>query len=132
MTQPGGVVYLVDDDSRVREGLSELLASFQIEHLVFGSAEQYLSCEKSAVPACLVLDLQLPGINGLDLQRRLAGETGPPIIFISGHGDVPSTVRAMKGGAIEFLTKPIDPVALTTAICAAFDQDRNQRHGFRI
>jgi FixJ family two-component response regulator len=127
MTGTGEVVYLVDDDSRVREALSELLASLRIEHVTFGSAAEYLGFARSDRCACLVLDVQLPDINGLDLQQQMADASSPPIIFISGHGDVPSTVRAMKAGAIEFLTKPINPVALLAAIRAAFTQDLEQR-----
>src|SRR5579862_5352744 len=103
-----GVVYLVDDDPRVREALSELLASLKIDHVTFASAAEYLRYPRSDESACLVLDVHLPDINGLDLQQQLADESGPPIIFISGHGDIPSTVRAMKAGAMEFLTKPIN------------------------
>ncbi|HLX43744.1 MAG TPA: response regulator [Bryobacteraceae bacterium] len=128
MTQTDGVVYLVDDDPRVREALSELLASLKIEHVTFGSAAEYLAFERSEACACLVLDVRLPDINGLDLQRQLADESCPPIVFISGHGDVPSTVRAMKAGAIEFLTKPINVEAFVTAIRAAFAQDLEHRH----
>jgi FixJ family two-component response regulator len=127
MTPADEVVYLVDDDPRVREALSELLASQKIEHITFGSAAEYLGFARSDTSACLVLDVQLPDINGLDLQRELARESSPPIIFISGHGDVPSTVRAMKAGAIEFLTKPIDPEAFLRAIRAAFAQDLDER-----
>jgi FixJ family two-component response regulator len=127
MTPTGSVVYLVDDDSRVREALSELLASLEIEHVTFGSAAEYLAFVRADACACLVLDVQLPDINGLDLQRQLADESSPPIIFISGHGDIPSTVRAMKAGAIEFLTKPINPEAFVAAIRAAFTEDQEQR-----
>jgi len=127
MKPTGEVVYLVDDDARVREALSEFLASLGIEHLTFGSAEEYLAHVRSDICACLVLDVQLPDINGLDLQRQLGSGSSPPIIFISGHGDIPSTVRAMKAGAIDFLTKPIDPPALVTAIRAAFAQDLERR-----
>jgi len=125
--QTGEVVYVVDDDPCVRESLSELLASLGIEHVTFGSAGEYLAFEKSDVCSCLVLDVQLPEINGLDLQQQLASESSPPIIFISGHGDIPLTVRAMKAGAIEFLTKPIDPIALVAAIEAALIKDCKQR-----
>lgn len=128
MKQPGEVVYLVDDDPRVREALSELLASLKIEHVTFGSAAEYLNYVRTDVCACLILDIQLPDINGLDLQRQLRNENSPPIIFISGHGDIPSTVRAMKAGAIEFLTKPIEPAGLVAAIRAAFALDLEQRH----
>jgi FixJ family two-component response regulator len=122
-----GVVYLVDDDPRVREALSELLASLQIDHVTFASAADYLGFKRSDACACLVLDVHLPDINGLDLQQQLADESCLPIIFISGHGDIPSTVRAMKAGAIEFLPKPIHKDAFVAAIGAAFAQDLEQR-----
>ena len=127
MKLTGEVVYLVDDDPSVREALSELFASLTIEHVTFGSASDYVGFVRSDSCACLVLDVQMPEISGLDLQRQLASESGPPIIFISGHGDIPSTVRAMKAGAVEFLTKPIDPQALVAAIRAAFIKDLEQR-----
>lgn len=127
MKRTGEVIYLVDDDSRVREALSELLASLEMDVVAFGSAAEYLDHVRSDTVACLILDLQLPGIGGLDLQQQLAEETSPPIIFISGHGDIPTTVRAMKAGAIEFLTKPVDKEALVTAIGAAFANDRERR-----
>lgn len=121
------VVYLVDDNARVREALSELLASHEIEHVVFGSALEYLEYKRSDLSACLVLDLKLPDIDGLDLQRTLAKTNCPPIVFISGHADIPSSVRAMKAGAIEFLTKPVDEETLIAAIRAGFTKDRQQR-----
>ena len=127
MSLTGEVVYLVDDDASVREALSELFSSLDIEHVTFGSASEYLSFVRSDRCACLVLDVQMPEINGLDLQQQLAKESGPPIVFITGRGDIPSTVRAMKAGASEFLTKPVDPQALVAAIRAAFVKDFDQR-----
>jgi FixJ family two-component response regulator len=91
------MIYLVDDDSRVREALSEHLASLGMEVVSFGSAAEYLDYSRSDAAACLILDLELPDINGLDLQEQLAAETSPQIVFISGHADIPSSVRAMKG-----------------------------------
>lgn len=123
----GAVVYLVDDEPSVREALSELLASFQIEHVAFSSASEYLAFERSDSCACLVLDIQMPEVNGLDLQRQLSVETSPPIIFLSGNSDIPSTVRAMKAGASEFLTKPVDPPVLIAAIRTAFAEDSEKR-----
>ena len=121
------IVFVVDDDHRVREALSSLLSSagFQVE--VFGSAAEFLEFEKPDAPACLVLDLQLPGISGLELQQQLLDGDAAPIIFISGHGDIPSSVRAIKAGAIEFLSKPFDDQELLRAIHAAIDQDRTAR-----
>ena len=127
MTQSSEVVYLVDDDLRVREGLTELLTSHSMTVISFGSAADYLEHSRVDSAACLIVDLNMPHIGGLDLQHQLSGESGPPIVFISGDGDIPSTVRAMKGGAIEFLTKPLDEIALITAIRAAFVQDRRLR-----
>jgi FixJ family two-component response regulator len=127
VTQANEVIYLVDDDVRVCEGLAELLASHNMVVVSFGSAAEYLKHPRVDSAACLILDLNMPQMGGLDLQRQLSGEIGPPIIFMSGKGDIPSTVRAMKGGAIEFLTKPLDEDALLTAIRAAFAQDRKLR-----
>ena len=127
MKRTGEVVYLVDDDPRVREALSELFASLEIEHVAFGSAAEFLSHHRIDVCACLLLDIQLPDLNGLDLQQRLGNDTSPPIVFISGHGDIPSTVRAMRAGAIDFLTKPIDPSLLVPAVRAAFALDLEKR-----
>ena len=130
VTQANEVVYLVDDDMRVCEGLVELLSSHGMVVVSFSSAAEYLKHTRVDAAACLILDLNMPQMGGLDLQQQLSGETGPPIIFMSGKGDIPSTVRAMKGGAIEFLTKPLDEDALLTAIRTAFAQDRKlrQRH----
>lgn len=125
--QPGEMIYLVDDDFRVREALSEHLASLGMEVVSFGSAAEYLDYSRSDDAACLILDLELPDINGLDLQQQLAAETSPQIVFISGHGDIPSTVRAMKAGAIEFLTKPVNEDALIAAVQAALARDRQLR-----
>jgi len=121
------VVFVVDDDHRVREALSSLISSVGLRVAVFGSAAEFLEYEKPDVPACLVLDLQLPGSSGLELQQQLLGGEAPPIVFISGHGDIPSSVRAMKAGAIEFLPKPFDDQELLQAIHAAIDQDRLER-----
>jgi FixJ family two-component response regulator len=121
------VVFVVDDDFRVREALSSLISSAGLEVAAFGSAAEFLESEKPDSPACLVLDLELPGTNGLELQRELVAGIAPPIIFITGHGDVPSSVRAMKAGAIEFLSKPFDDEELLHAIDAAISMDRSAR-----
>ena len=102
------VVFVVDDDYRVREALSSLISSVGLDVAAFGLAAEFLQSEKPDSPACLVLDIQLPGTTGLELQRELAAGAAPPIVFITGHGDIPSSVRAMKAGAIEFLSKPFD------------------------
>jgi FixJ family two-component response regulator len=121
------VIYVLDDDYRVREALSSLFLSMGHRVEVFASAAEYLVFKKPDSPACLVLDLDLPGMNGLELQREIAGPDTPPIIFLTGHGDVPSSVRAMKAGAVEFLLKPFDHQELLKAIDAAILQDREAR-----
>jgi FixJ family two-component response regulator len=121
------IVFVVDDDYRVREALSSLIASVGLRVASFGSAAEFLESEKPDSPACLVLDLQLPDVNGLELQRELAAGDGPPIVFITGHGDIPSSVRAMKAGAIEFLPKPFREEDLLQAIHAAIALDREAR-----
>ena len=121
------MVYLIDDDRNVREALEPFLRASGIKVKAFESSAEYLEYTRSDTAACLILDLQLPGIGGLELQRRLADDLSPPIIFISGRGDIPSTVQAMKGGAIDFLTKPLDPAALIPLIKSAFSRDRENR-----
>ncbi len=121
------VVFIVDDDRRIREALSELLSSFDMHAVAFGSAAEYLAYPKPEVPACLVLDVELPDINGLDLQSQIAQGNHPQIVFITGHGDIPSSVRAIKTGAVDFLTKPLREADLMRAINAALAQDRDTR-----
>jgi FixJ family two-component response regulator len=121
------VVFVVDDDSRVREAISNLISSVGLRVAVFSSAAEFLESEKSDAPACLVLDLQLPDVSGLELQQQLLAEDSLPIVFITGHGDVPSSVRAMKAGAIEFLSKPFREQELLQAIGIAIDRDRIAR-----
>jgi FixJ family two-component response regulator len=121
------IVFVVDDDHRVREALSSLISSAGLRVAVFSSAAEFLESKRPDAPACLVLDLQLPGISGLELQQQLSAGDTPPIVFISGHGDIPSSVRAIKAGAVEFLPKPFDDQELLRAIDAAIDQDRTER-----
>jgi FixJ family two-component response regulator len=127
MKSESPLVFVVDDDQRVREALSSLISSAGLQVAVFGSAAEFLGFERPEVPGCLILDLQLPGASGLELQQQLLARDTPPIVFISGHGDIPSSVRAMKAGAIEFLPKPFDDEELLRAIHAAIDQDRIAR-----
>jgi FixJ family two-component response regulator len=127
MNSDDAIVFVVDDDYRVREALSSLIASVGLRVSAFGSAAEFLESEKPDSPACLVLDLQLPDVNGLELQRELAAGDGPPIVFITGHGDIPSSVRAMKAGAIEFLPKPFSEQELLRAIDSAIVLDREAR-----
>jgi FixJ family two-component response regulator len=130
MSQPGlpPTVFIIDDDADVRGAIAELLRSVGLRAEVFASAPEFLAREREAGPSCLVLDLRLPGMSGLDVQRELA-RTGAsiPIIFITGHGDIPTTVRAMKSGAVEFLTKPFGDQALLDAIHQALERDRVAR-----
>jgi FixJ family two-component response regulator len=121
------IVFVVDDDFRVREALISLISSFGLHVRTFPSARAFLDAEKPDDPACLVLDLELPDINGLELQQELASTLGPPIIFITGHGDIPSSVRAMKAGAVEFLSKPFGEEELLNAIHQAIALDRTAR-----
>jgi FixJ family two-component response regulator len=127
MSKDNPIVYVLDDDYRLREALTSLLSSVGFRVEVFASAAEYLKFQKLDSPACLILDLQLPGMNGLELQREIAGGDAPAIVFVTGHGDVPSSVRAMKAGAIEFLLKPFDDQELLRAIDAAIAQDREAR-----
>ena len=124
MDQQDHIVFIVDDDRRVREALSELLLSFDMHAVAFGSAAEYMAYPKPDLPACLVLDMELPDINGLDLQSQIARSNHPEIVFITGHGDIASSVRAMKGGAVDFLTKPLREADLMRAINAALQQNR--------
>lgn len=128
MSQVSELIIIVDDDFRVREAISDLLASRRLACVAFGSAAEYLRFGYSDVPSCLVLDLSLPDIDGLELQNAIAPTQHPPIVFISGHGDIPSSVRAMKAGAIDFLTKPVNEEQLLQAIETALNQDRESRH----
>ncbi len=119
------IVFVVDDDVSVRESLELLIRCEGWQPATLATAQEFLACPPALVPSCLVLDVSLPGLNGLDLQKRVAVErTEMPIIFITGHGDVPMTVQAMKAGAVEFLTKPFSDEVLLTAIQAALERSR--------
>lgn len=121
------IVYVLDDDARVREGLTALLSSLGRRVMSFADASQYLDFKRPDAPGCLVLDLDMPGMTGLELQKELTGTDAPPIVFLTGHGDIPSTVKAMKAGATEFLSKPFDEEDLVRAIDAAIAVDREAR-----
>jgi RNA polymerase sigma factor (sigma-70 family) len=128
MTQPASVVFVVDDDPSVRRAIKLLLESIGLEVELFGSAQEFLPSGSTKGPSCLVLDVRLPGVSGLDFQRQLAeANINIPIIFISAHGDVPMTVRAMKAGAVEFLTKPFRDQDLLDAVQSALERDRARR-----
>jgi FixJ family two-component response regulator len=118
------VVFVVDDDISVRESLELLIRTAGWQPETFASAQEFLSRPRATVPCCLVLDVTLPGLNGFELQQRLAERTEMPIIFITGHGDVPMSVQAMKAGAVEFLTKPFKDDVLLEAILGAMERSR--------
>jgi FixJ family two-component response regulator len=121
-------VFVIDDDDLVRAAIQGLLKSVGLQAETFETTQQFLGCKRPDGPSCLVLDVRLPGVNGLDFQRQLA-DSGVriPIIFITGHGDIPMTVKAMKSGAVEFLTKPFLDQDLLNAIHQALDRDRAAR-----
>jgi FixJ family two-component response regulator len=128
MPEEHSTVLVVDDDAQIRDSIGELLRSLGISTQLFASVSDFLKSDKPAGPACLVLDVRLPGRSGLDFQRDLAAvDRDLPIIFITGHGDIPMTVQAMKGGAIEFLTKPFRDQDLLDAIEMGLARDRARR-----
>jgi FixJ family two-component response regulator len=128
MSNTQSTVFVVDDDRSVREGLVDLINSVGMNVKAFGSAQEFLQHKRPDAPACLVLDVRLPGPSGLDLQRQLGGSANPiPIIFITGHADIPMSVRAMKEGAVEFLAKPFRDQDLLDAIHQALESDRAAR-----
>jgi FixJ family two-component response regulator len=125
MSDVAPIVFVVDDDISVRESLESLIRCEGWQPEIFASAQEFLDYPRVHIPNCLVLDVSLPGLNGLDLQNLVAGERADmPIIFITGHGDVPMTVQAMKAGAVEFLTKPFNDDVLLTAVRAALERSR--------
>jgi FixJ family two-component response regulator len=128
MKEAEATVFVVDDDESIREALKDLLESVGLRVETFASAPEFLQSRHSDVPSCLVLDIRLPGLSGLDLQREMAdANIHTPIIFLTGHGDIPMTVRAMKAGAVEFLTKPFRDQDLLDAIQEALGLDRAAR-----
>lgn len=128
MRQSNAVVAIVDDDPSVREGLQSLIRSAGLRVETFASAQEFLAHPRAEAPSCLILDLQLPGLSGLDLQKRMAEvELEIPIVFLTGHGNIPASVQAMKAGAVEFLTKPVDEQELLQAIQEAVERDRRTR-----
>jgi len=125
MQSAAPIVFVVDDDISVRESLELLIQNEGWQPKTFASAQEFLDYRRAVVPSCLVLDISLPGLNGLELQKRVAVEGAEiPIIFITGHGDIPKTVQAMKRGAVEFLTKPFNDELLLTAIRQALERSR--------
>jgi FixJ family two-component response regulator len=128
MAEPTEIVFVVEDDASVRKAVGSLVRLAGLTVQTFPSAQEFLAFPRPDVPSCLVLDVQLPGLSGLDLQEELAkADVQIPIIFLTGHGDIPMTVRAMKAGALEFLTKPFDDEDLLEAIHEAIKRDRVAR-----
>ncbi len=128
MTEPEPIVFVIDDDASMRDALRSLIRSVGLRVELFGSAKEFLQKAPLDAPSCLVLDIRLPGISGLQFQRKLAeANISIPTIFITAHGDIPMSVRAMKAGAIEFLTKPFRDQDLLDAIQLALDKDRDRR-----
>jgi len=125
VTPGSAAVFVIDDDALVRAAIQGMLKSVGLRAETFGTTQEFLQSKRPDVPSCLVLDVRLPGVNGLDFQRQLANaDVRIPIIFITGHGDIPMTVKAMKSGAVEFLTKPFRDQELLDAIHLALERDR--------
>ena len=128
MVEEGAVVFVIDDDPSMRLALEDLVTTVGLEVRAFGAPQEFLQSKPPDAPGCLVLDVRLPGMSGLTLQKELAKEgLALPVIFITGHGDIPMSVRAMKAGAVEFLTKPFHDQDLLDAIHAALERDRKRR-----
>ena len=128
MTKEQPIVFIIDDDAAVRETIEDLLRSVGLEVASFGSTQEFLQCKRPDVPSCIVLDVRLPGASGLEFQNALIQRgVHLPIIFISGHGNIPMSVRAMKSGAVEFLTKPLQEQSLLDAVQAGIQRDRARR-----
>ena len=126
--QAAPTIFVIDDDPSVREAIASLLRSVGLEVRVFASSQEFLGSPRAESPNCLILDVRLPGLSGLDLQKELTrSHPGLPIIFITGHGDIPMTVTAMKAGAVEFLTKPFRDQDLLDAVQAGVERDRDRR-----
>jgi FixJ family two-component response regulator len=131
MPDARGIVFVVDDDASVREALQRLVRSAGLSVEAFASAEEFLNRPRADAPSCLLLDVRLPDLSGLDVQRRMAEANNEiPIVFITGHGDIPTTVRAMKAGAVEFLTKPLVDGDVLESIRQAIARDRAARQRY--
>ena len=128
MKEPDPIVFVIDDDAMIRDGIHSLIRSIGLRVETFASAGDFMLAKRPDAPSCLVLDVRMPGLNGLDLQRQLSeANIQIPIIFITGHGDIPMSVRAMKQGALEFLTKPVRGQDLLDAVQKAVAHDRGLR-----
>jgi FixJ family two-component response regulator len=129
-TEEQAIVFVIDDDEDLRDGLSNLLRTVGLQVRTFASAMDFLKSSLPNAPSCLVLDVRLPGLSGLDFQSELARKNvGIPIVFMTGHGDIPMTVRAMKAGAVEFLPKPFHDQDMLDAVHTALEKDRQRRKG---
>lgn len=127
------IVFIIDDDASVREALSNLFRSVGLQVATFGSAHEFLQSKLPNAPSCLILDIRLPRLSGLDFQAELVkADIRIPIIFMTGHGDIPMTVRAMKAGAVDFLTKPFRDQDMLDAVTAAIERDRNSRDEAKV
>jgi FixJ family two-component response regulator len=130
---PEPTVFVVDDDESMRRALGNLIRSVGLEVITFATAPEFLEIDLPDAPCCLILDVRLPGLSGLDFQAKLAdAKTGIPVIFITAHGDIPMSVRAMKAGAVEFLTKPFREQDLLDAIQVALDRDRTRHQSEKV
>lgn len=129
MREPDPIVFVIDDDALIRDGIQSLIRSIGLRAETFASARDFMLAKRPDAPACLILDVRMPGLSGLDLQRQLSdAKIDIPIIFITGHGDIPMTVRAMKDGAMEFLTKPVRGQDLLDAVQKAIAHHRKHRN----
>jgi FixJ family two-component response regulator len=128
MTEPAPIVFVIDDDPSIRRAIKRLVGSVGLETELFGSAKEFLAISRPNVPSCMILDVRLPGMSGIDFQHELLGaQIYIPIIFITSHGDIPMSVRAMKMGAIEFLPKPFRDQELLDSVQVALERDRARR-----
>ena len=127
MSQPSGIVFVVDDDPSVRKAAARLFRSVGLQVEVFETARQFLDFSRPDLPSCLLLDVQMPGLNGIELQEQLAAHDDLPIIFMTGHGDIPMTVQAMKAGAVDFLPKPVNDTQLLATVQQAIDTHAHKK-----
>ena len=129
VTGADAIVYVVDDDVSVRKAMTRMFKSLGLEVATFGTAREFLDCRRKDVPGCLILDVQMPGLTGLELQEELvAHQVDLPIVFMTGHGDIPMTVKAMRSGAVDFLPKPVDEQQLVQTVHQAIERNARKRH----
>lgn len=129
VTATGAIVYVVDDDVSVRKAMTRMFKSLGLEVATFSTAREFLDCRRKDVPGCLILDVEMPGLTGLELQEELvAHQVDLPIVFMTGHGDIPMTVKAMRSGAVDFLPKPVDEQQLVQTVHQAIERNARKRH----